>query len=245
MTEVHYHVSVQLRLPWSAPVRRASARRELAIDGRVFPIVIARHRWARRYVLRVTADGQLRVTVPRGASIAGGLAFAEREAAWIAREWATVQARTTWGDGTRVWYRGVLLTLSVEDVAVRVGETRVTCGPRQDVRAVLQAHWRAAATRELPSRCLALASEHGLSPASVRVRDQQSRWGACSGKGAITLNWRLVQMPPDVADYVMLHELAHLRQPNHSRRFWREVDRLCPSWRDAERWLRAHGRELL
>jgi predicted metal-dependent hydrolase len=79
----------------------------------------------------------------------------------------------------------------------------------------------------------------------VRVRDQQSRWGACSGKGAITLNWRLVQMPPDVADYVMLHELAHLRQPNHSRRFWREVDRLCPSWRDAERWLRAHGRELL
>jgi predicted metal-dependent hydrolase len=236
---------VQLRLPWSAPVRRASPCRELAVDGRVFPIVIARHRWARRYVLRVTADGRLRVTVPRGASIAGGIAFAEREAAWIAREWATLQARTTWGEGSRVWYRGVLLTLDLDDGVVLCGEERVACGPRQDVRAVLQDRWRAMAARELPPRCLALAREHDLSPASVRVRDQRSRWGACSGKGAITLNWRLLQMPPDVADYVMLHELAHLRQPNHSRRFWREVDRLCPFWRDAERWLRAHGRELL
>jgi predicted metal-dependent hydrolase len=226
-------------------VRRASQCRELAVDGRVFPIVIARHRWARRYVLRVTADGNLRVTVPRGASIAGGIAFAEREAAWIAREWATLQARTTWGGGTRVWYRGVLLTLGLDDGAVLCGEDRVMCGPRQDVRAVLQDRWRALAARELPPRCLALARAHGLSPASVRVRDQRSRWGACSGKGAITLNWRLLQMPPDVADYVMLHELAHLRQPNHSRRFWREVDALCPEWRSAERWLRAHGRELL
>jgi predicted metal-dependent hydrolase len=226
-------------------VRRASQCRELAVDGRVFPIVIARHRWARRYVLRVTADGNLRVTVPRGASIAGGIAFAEREAAWIAREWATLQARTTWGEGTRVWYRGVLLTLGLDEGTVRCGEERVACGPRQDVRAVLQDRWRALAARELPPRCLALARAHGLSPASVRVRDQRSRWGACSGKGAITLNWRLLQMPPDVADYVMLHELAHLRQPNHSRRFWREVDALCPEWRSAERWLRAHGRELL
>jgi predicted metal-dependent hydrolase len=193
----------------------------------------------------VTADGNLRVTVPRGASIAGGIAFAEREAAWIAREWATLQARTTWGEGTRVWYRGVLLTLGLDDGAVLCGEERVMCGPRQDVRAALQDRWRALAARELPPRCLALARAHGLSPASVRVRDQRSRWGACSGKGAITLNWRLLQMPPDVADYVMLHELAHLRQPNHSRRFWREVDALCPEWRSAERWLRAHGRELL
>ncbi len=236
---------MQLRLPWSPPVRRASPPRELAIDGRVFPIVIARHRWARRYVLRLTADGRLRVTVPRGASIAGGIAFAEREAAWITREWAALQARTTWRDGTVVWYRGERLAIRCEDGEIRYGAECVRCGPRVDVRVALQAHWRAIAARELPPRCVELAHERGLSPASIRVRDQRSRWGACSGKGAITLNWRLVQMPPDVADYVMLHELAHLRQPNHSRRFWREVEALCPAWRSAERWLRAHGRELL
>jgi predicted metal-dependent hydrolase len=59
------------------------------------------------------------------------------------------------------------------------------------------------------------------------------------------LNWRLIQMPADVCDYVILHELVHLDHPNHSRRFWRGVERVCPEWRSAERWLRRHGRDLL
>ena len=79
----------------------------------------------------------------------------------------------------------------------------------------------------------------------VSVRNQRSRWGSCSTRGTIALNWRLIQMPPDVSDYVILHELAHRRQPNHSTRFWREVEALCPWWREAERWLRKHGKELL
>ena len=83
-----------------------------------------------------------------------------------------------------------------------------------------------------------------VSVAKVAVRSQRSRWGTCSPGRAISLNWRLLQMPPSVCDYVILHELMHLRQPNHSARFWREVERVCPAWRDGERWLRRHGREL-
>jgi predicted metal-dependent hydrolase len=78
----------------------------------------------------------------------------------------------------------------------------------------------------------------------VTVRNQRSRWGACSPSRAISLNWRLIQMPPSVSDYVIFHELMHLKQPNHSRRFWREVEKVCAWWREAERWLRKHGREL-
>ena len=101
------------------------------------------------------------------------------------------------------------------------------------------------ATRELPARCLALAAQCRLSVSRVSVRNQRSRWGACSSRGVITLNWRLLLMPPSVSDYVIFHELMHLKQPNHSRRFWREVDASCAWWREAERWLRKHGRELL
>jgi predicted metal-dependent hydrolase len=79
----------------------------------------------------------------------------------------------------------------------------------------------------------------------VSVRNQRSRWGACSPSGMITLNWRLIQMPLSVADYVILHELTHLDHPNHSRRFWRAVAASCPWWRQAEAWLRRHGKELL
>jgi predicted metal-dependent hydrolase len=104
---------------------------------------------------------------------------------------------------------------------------------------------RELAALELPDRCQALALREGLDVADVRVRNQRSRWGACSPRRVITLNWRLIQMPQEVSDYVIVHELMHLKQPNHSRRFWREVDQACAYWRTAERWLRRYGRALL
>jgi len=74
----------------------------------------------------------------------------------------------------------------------------------------------------------------------VSVRNQRSRWGSCSRHGTISLNWRLVQTPTFVRDYIILHELAHLKEMNHSKRFWREVARLCPDFGRAERWLKEH-----
>ena len=92
---------------------------------------------------------------------------------------------------------------------------------------------------------LALAREHRVDVRRVSVRNQRARWGACSSAGVITLNWRLLQTPPMVSDYVIFHELMHRRQPNHSRRFWKEVASVCPWWREAERWIRQNGRTIL
>jgi predicted metal-dependent hydrolase len=102
----------------------------------------------------------------------------------------------------------------------------------------------ARARRELPARLLDLAREHGLEVARVTIRNQRSRWGSCSPKGVIALNYRLLQMPPDVRDYILIHELMHLRQPNHSRRFWALVEQACPTFRAAERWLKREGQAL-
>ena len=76
------------------------------------------------------------------------------------------------------------------------------------------------------------------------MRNQRSRWGSCSRGGLISLNWRLVQMPPTVRDYIILHELAHVRVPNHSAKYWRGLAQLCPDYRAAEAWLKANGRQL-
>jgi hypothetical protein len=76
------------------------------------------------------------------------------------------------------------------------------------------------------------------------VRNQRTRWGSCSRRGNISLNWRLIQTPPFVRDYICLHELAHLRQMNHSERFWSEVARLCPDYLHAEKWLKQNSRLL-
>jgi len=103
---------------------------------------------------------------------------------------------------------------------------------------------RARARRELPPRLLELAAELGLTVAKVSVRNQRWRWGSCSPNGHICLNWRLAQMPSWVRDYVMIHELMHLRRMDHSKKFWKLVAQACPDYEAARRWLRQHGRSL-
>ncbi len=211
----------QFRLPWddATAVRRSTAPATIEVGGRAWPLTVVRHHKARRYVLRMTDALGLRLTVPRRASVDAGLRFVRTQGAWIAREHLRRQAQThTRASGAVINFRGTPLPV---------------------------AEVRAAAAAELPPRCLALAAQTGHTVTRVSIRNQRSRWGSCSSRGTIALNWRLVLMPAFVSDYIILHELMHLRHPNHSRAFWREVAIVCPEWREAEAWLKTHGRELL
>jgi predicted metal-dependent hydrolase len=100
---------------------------------------------------------------------------------------------------------------------------------------------RQKARRELPERLLELAARHGLAVSRVSVRNQRSRWGSCGRDGHICLNWRLVLMPDSVRDYVLVHELMHLRRMDHSPAYWRLVAEAYPDYRSARDWLRRHG----
>ena len=102
---------------------------------------------------------------------------------------------------------------------------------------------RERATRELPRRLLELAAEHGAVVTRVSVRDQRWRWGSCSRNGYLSLNWRLVQMPDSVRDYVMIHELMHLKRMDHSPKFWKLVAAACPDFKASRAWLRSYSRE--
>lgn len=215
--------------------------------------LFVRHRRARRYVLRLAPDGRPRVTIPRGGSRREAERFLADHADWLARErhrqaGRRQRAERAWTTGDRIWVRGVLSTLCVTE---RAGRRQVACGPcvrdageGVDVQGVVERHLRSLASEELPARLESLAGAHGLSPGRVTIRDQRSRWGSCSPSGAISLNWRLVQMPDAVRDYVLIHELMHLREASHSRRFWRLVHAACPWHAEARRWLQQHGRDL-
>jgi predicted metal-dependent hydrolase len=113
--------------------------------------------------------------------------------------------------------------------------------PAADLRPAIEGHLRQLAARELPPRVLELAARHGLTVRRITVRNQKSRWGSCSRRGTISLNWRLIQTPAFVSDYICLHELVHLRQMNHSPKFWREMERICPDYRMARHWLKEHS----
>jgi predicted metal-dependent hydrolase len=120
--------------------------------------------------------------------------------------------------------------------------TRGNGVPRIDP--ALQAVLVERARRELPEQLLALAARHGITVRRVSIRNQRTRWGACSPSGVITLNWRLIQTPDFVREYVLIHELMHRRELNHSRRFWRLVAAACPRMAEARAWLSTEGKKL-
>lgn len=207
---------------------------------------------ARRYILRVRPGGGLRVTIPRGGSRAEAVRFVERQAAWILKERTRLAAAgvaSEWRHDGFLLLRGEHVRLAVEGLpgrrVARYGDRAVRVPDDvTDLRRFVEADLRRLAGLELGPRLRELADRHGLEVAGVTIRNQRSRWGSCSRQGRIALNFRLVQMPPFVSDYVLLHELMHLTQQNHSRRFWRLVQSVCPDFRAAERWLKIEGRAL-
>jgi hypothetical protein len=116
---------------------------------------------------------------------------------------------------------------------------------RLDARKISEAEGRQAA-RELVGMVLdEEAPVLGVSYGRVEIRNQRTRWGSCSSSGALSFNWRLALAPFDVLDYVVVHELCHLREPNHSARFWNLVASRRPNWHKQRDWLTRHGPELL
>jgi len=222
----------------------------LQAGGRAVPLRVVRNLRARRYLLRLQADGSARVTIPRGGSRSEAQAFVARNHAWLEQQVAQFHARpktpAAWQAGTEILFRGERVRLEAHaGGGYRLGtEILPVTGAQADLRPAVEWHLRWLAERELPVRVRELAAPQQLAVQRVTVRNQRRRWGSCSRRSGISLNWRLVLVPAFVRDYIILHELAHLREMNHSPRFWREVERLCPEYRAAERWLKAN-RELL
>lgn len=204
---------------------------------------MVRHPRARRYLLRLRPDGTARVTIPRGGSTTNARQFVERNRSWLERQFQRLQARprhpTTSQVGSELLFRGERVQIQFDGPGrIRFGsETLAVLDGVGDLRPVIEKHLRQLATRELPLRVVELASQHGFTVSRVTVRNQRTRWGSCSRRGTISLNWRLIQTPDHVQDYIVFHELGHLRHMNHSHWFWKEVERLCPDYRNAERWL--------
>ena len=241
---------VQLKLPFIFPRPRPTEAHLLLVGAQRVPVSLVRNPRARRYILRLRPDGSVRVTIPRAGSITEAKRFAERNAAWLEKQLqrrvAQLAPNAPWLAGTKILFRGECVPLVVNPAGkvshVRFGaETLSLADATGDLRPAVEHHLRRLAARELPARVLELAALHQFSVKRVTVRNQRSRWGSCSRRGTISLNWRLVQAPLFVCDYILLHELVHLRQMNHSHGFWREVVRLCPDFAHAERWLKQHA----
>lgn len=223
------------------------------IDGHTVSIRFVRHPRSRRFRLTWLREGTARCTLPPRGSMAEARRFIERNVGWLLERVKQHSApRDTgggWSLGTRIFFKGVETSIEAD---TKPGYLRLAdfvfqgpANPHVDLRGPVRHALRWFASSELPLRVIELAAKHNFPVKRVTVRDQRTRWGSCSARHTISLNWRLVQTPPYVVDYIILHELAHTRHMNHSDQFWAEVARVCPNYDEAEAWLKTFGRRLL
>jgi predicted metal-dependent hydrolase len=240
---------VQLHLPFSQDDARE--QRSVSLEDTRQVVEFVRVRRARRYILRMRPDGSLRVTVPRGGSRREAEQFVQRQERWIKgerRRMLVEHCPREWQHGSEILLNGEPVRIAVQsggdETIIAYANRQIVTASEAHVRSAIEDDLRALARADLTARVQQLADQHGLQVDAVSIRDQRTRWGSCAPNGRIALNFRLVQMPPDVRDYVLVHELMHLKQQNHSRRFWRLVEAAYPAFREAERWLRTTGKSL-
>lgn len=225
----------------------------VGFDGEIYPVRLRRHHQARRYTLRIhAANREVVLTMPPRGSVKQAKEFAQRHGPWIAARLGRLPDTVPFVHGTLLPLRGVdhriehrkgtRGTVWVEThtdsplLCVAGGAPHV---PRR-VRDYLKREARR--DLEVASRAAAQALEVDIR--RVSVRDQSSRWGSCSSTGVLSYSWRLILAPPFVLEYLAAHEVAHLIEMNHSQRFWRLVERICPEMGRAKAWLDAHGAGL-
>jgi hypothetical protein len=113
-----------------------------------------------------------------------------------------------------------------------------------DIKNHIRRWYREEAHKEIQARCMWFSMKTGHVPTTIRITDARQRWGSCTHKGGLNFSWRLVQAPPEIVDYVVVHELVHISQPDHSRKFWNKVREILPDYERRRKWLRENERLL-
>lgn len=210
--------------------------------------IVRSHR--KTIALLIERDGSLTVRAPLRASRAEIERLVAEKAAWIAEKQALALSRQPathrYAPGERFWFLGVAYPLEMAPgaaPALGFDGQRFQLARAALPRAaqVFEQWYRAQARAVIGARAAALAARFGYTYTSLRINAARSRWGSCGPKGSLNFTWRLVQAPPEVIDYVIVHELAHLVVRSHAPAFWARVRQHLPDYEQPRRWLRDFG----
>jgi hypothetical protein len=246
------------------PMSWKEALPTLQIGSSAVPYRLRRSRRARRLRITVQADGVEVVAPPRAAQHEIG-AFVERHRDWVLAKVSALrqaleahQGPARLAAGGRILWRGRWVDLDVlpaggnrtsirqdgDGFEVRLPAAMAVEAREPAVEAALRRWLKQAALADARRWVERHGPRHGLVPSAVRVKEHRQLWGSCSSKGAINLNWRLILAPEPVFEYVVVHELCHLRERHHQPAFWRLVREVLPGYEEQRRWLRRNGQLL-
>lgn len=213
--------------------------------------------------IRINPDKTVVILAPAGLSDARISEVALRKASWIRKQFNELDRceyrpyKHHFAEGEIFLYLGAELKLRhtggrggvvIDDgfISVAIPPGLRDCRERRGfVEKQLLSYYRSRAHEMLRRRTFDLAGMHALEPHFVAVKDYTSRWGCCFADKRIYFNWKIIMAPEDIVDYVIVHELCHLRVANHSPAFWALVEKIMPDWRDHRLWLRRNGHALI
>jgi len=226
----------------------------VSIDGRDIRIAVKQTARANRYSLRLPPGGGDPVlTLPPNGRFAEALDFVHRHRPWLAERLARRPDTVPFADGAIVPIRGVDTRITRRQDTLRGATTIVETGdgPALQVSGAAEHLARRVADflkrearRDLEAAVALHAGRLGVTAAAVRLKDTKRRWGSCTAKGELAFSWRVIMAPGHVLDYLAAHEVAHIRELNHSHRFWRLVRETCPDMDRGQAWLKKNGARL-
>lgn len=228
-------------------------RFEIATESGIIAVDVRRHPRARNFTLRVGGPARAPVlTMPNRGSIYDAQKFLERHSGWLTSQLARLPAPSPIAEGSEVPLRGVPHGIRHaghrRGIAVlRLAGERpelVVAGDPAHLRRRIVDFLKREARRDVEDAVMRYAGLLDVWPTAIRLRDQTSRWGSCSASGHLSFSWRLIMAPPFVLNYLAAHEVAHLRELNHSSRFWTLVAAICPDFEAARTWLVKNGVSL-
>ncbi len=232
--------------PWPDSTR-------IALDDREVEVVVKVRPNARHYRLTIAVGGVPVLSVPPHGRWREAEGFLNKQRSWLASRLARAPRAVAFADGAVIPVRGADHLIVAADrvrgrVEVVTGEERpvllVPGGPDHMARRLTD--WlKAEAKTDLEEAVAWHAGRLGVTPSSIRMRGQSTRWGSCSHQGRLNFNWRLILAPSFVLDYVAAHEVAHIIEMNHSPAFWATVKRTLPEMDEGRAWLRAHEQSLM
>ncbi|MCY4464513.1 MAG: SprT family zinc-dependent metalloprotease [Chloroflexi bacterium] len=234
---------------------------QLELQGRFVDYTVRTSKRAKRVLVKFTTDTGLEVVYPSRRRQPAPEDVLRGNTDWILRTMSRIaqesdrRPRRCYQSGEVFHYRGKACKLNLvfsanaaRSIVQLAGDSLVLECPQtaqlQDRRAAVVAWYRTQAKAYLPERTQELATEYGFEYGKLRIKHQKTRWGSCSAQGNLNLNLRLMMAPDAVIDYVILHELCHLRELNHSAAFWQLVAECCPKYQLWRAWLKENGRML-
>jgi predicted metal-dependent hydrolase len=221
-------------------------KRSISMEGKPIDLIIRRHTQAKAIKIRLNKrDPVIFLILPKYTSVKKALHFFNQSHAWICKHLTYAKESSDFKEGDEIPFLGrVIKIVHTASETQLVGDLLYVKGPQERIHQSVTQWLKDQAYEILHTMSQEVAVKLDVTINSIKVKDMKSRWGSCSTRKDLSYSWRIIMAPEPIAHYLCAHEVSHIREMNHSLKFWALVESVCPEYKASRKWLRREGKTL-